>query len=95
MTFRACADPASRIPTESGVAPFRQGMVCAKTKAAPPGLDGSRLLWYAMGDLRAAPIGVETGPRSVPRPPLRAFLFGKVQFKVYPQRDDLSNSDEG
>jgi hypothetical protein len=48
-----------------------------------------------MGDLRAAPIGVETGPRSVPRPPLRAFLFGKVQFKVYPQRDDLSNSDEG
>ena len=35
-------------------------------KAAPPGLDGSRLLWYAMGDLRAALAGVERGPLSVP-----------------------------
>jgi len=30
MTFRACADPASRIPTESGIAPFRRGMVWAQ-----------------------------------------------------------------
>ena len=36
-----------------------------KAAPAPPGIDGSRLLWYAMGDLRAALAGVETGPLSV------------------------------
>ncbi len=43
---------------ESIGAPF--GWDTGNEKAAPPGLDGSRLLWYGMGDLRAAPIGVET-----------------------------------
>ena len=48
-----------------------------------------------MGDLRAALAGVESGPLSVPQSPPRAFLFGKVQFRVYPKRGDLSNSDKG
>jgi len=37
-----------------------------KNKSGPAGFDGSRLLWYSIGDLRAAPIGVETSPLSVP-----------------------------
>ena len=49
-------------------------------KAAPPEVDGSRLLWYAIGDLRAALAGVDRGPLSVLWPPLRAFLFGKGDY---------------
>jgi hypothetical protein len=49
---------------ESIGAPF--GWDTGNKKAAPPGLDGSRLLWYAMGDLRADLAGVESGPLSVP-----------------------------
>ena len=41
------------------------GKTQGNEKAAPPGLDGSRLLWYGMDDLRAALAGVESGPLSV------------------------------
>ncbi len=56
-------DPGSPGLVESIGAPF--GWDTGNEKAAPPGLDGSRLLWYGMGDLRAALAGVETGPLSV------------------------------
>ncbi len=60
-------------PVASIIAPFG---VREKNKAAPPpGLDGSRLLWYTGGDLRAACSGVETCPRLVLWSPPRAFLF--------------------
>jgi len=49
---------------ESIGAPF--GWDTGNEKAAPPEVDGSRLLWYTIGDLRAALAGVETGPLSVP-----------------------------
>ena len=60
---RNSGDPGSP-ELESIGAPF--GQDTGNEKAAPPGLDGSRLLWYAMGDLRAALAGVESGPLSVP-----------------------------
>ena len=49
---------------ESIGAPF--GQDTGNEKAAPPEVDGSRLLWYTIGDLRATLAGVEMGPLSVP-----------------------------
>jgi len=51
------------------------------------------VVWYGRPPRRPDRRG--DGPLSVLWSPPRAFLFGKVQFRIYPQQGDLSNSDAG